>query len=263
MQGDVQQYESLPIGEKFTHVLHAATDSTLGPTLNPLQRYDQIVDGTRNILKLAVQTGAHRFLLTSSGAIYGPQPFDLPGIPEDWISAPNLNLTRTAYGQGKRAAEHLCAIYREMFDLEVIVARCFAFVGPDLPLNSHFAIENFVSNALYSDQIYVKGDGSAVRSYLDQRELAHWLWVLLFEGLSGEAYNVGSNKSICVSQLAQLVRDLISPHKPVCISSEIKESSCRNRYVPDITKVEYHHGLCPSLTLQESIQYMANKIKNK
>ena len=46
VQGDVQQYESLPIGEKFTHVLHAATDSTLGPTLNPLQRYDQIVDGT-------------------------------------------------------------------------------------------------------------------------------------------------------------------------------------------------------------------------
>jgi UDP-glucuronate decarboxylase len=40
LKGDVQQRESLPWGHSFTHVLHAATESTIGPSLTPLQRYD-------------------------------------------------------------------------------------------------------------------------------------------------------------------------------------------------------------------------------
>ena len=123
-------------------------------------------------------------------------------------------------------------------------------------------MENFVRNALYSEQILVKGDGSAVRSYLDQRELAHWLWVLLFDGISGESYNVGSNHAITISQLAHLIRDIISPSKPVCISSEMHTSSSRNRYVPDITKVKDLHGLSPSLSLKNSIKYMASENNN-
>lgn len=63
---------SLPTGEKFKDVLHAATDSTMGPTLSPRMRYQQIYDGTRNVLDLAVSSGAKRFLLTSSEAICGP-----------------------------------------------------------------------------------------------------------------------------------------------------------------------------------------------
>ena len=76
-KGDIQNRASLPWAESFSHVLHAATDSTLGPSLSPLQRFQQIVEGTTNILDLTVATGARRFLLTSSGGIYGPQPSDL------------------------------------------------------------------------------------------------------------------------------------------------------------------------------------------
>jgi len=81
LRGNIQQRDTLPWDQTFTHVLHAATESTIGPSLTPLQRYSQIVDGTRNILDLAVATGARRFLLTSSGAIYGPQSAHLAAIP--------------------------------------------------------------------------------------------------------------------------------------------------------------------------------------
>ncbi len=99
LKGDIQQRDSLPRDLTFTHVMHAATESTIGPSLTPLQSYDQIVEGTRNILDLAVATGARRFLLTSSGAIYGPQPADLASIPEDWPGSPPLAEPSTAYGQ--------------------------------------------------------------------------------------------------------------------------------------------------------------------
>lgn len=252
-KGDIQNRESLPWGESFTHVLHAATDSTLGPSLAPLQRFQQIVEGTTNILDVAVATGARRFLLTSSGGIYGPQPSDLEAIPEDWPGSPSMNDPGTAYSQAKRAAEHICALYREAHGLETVIARCFAFVGRDLPLNAHFAIGNFIQDALRAEQITVAGDGTPLRTYLDQSDLAHWLLTLLIEGVDGETYNVGSDRVISIADLAHLVRDLIAPRKLVRILGAFDRSASRDRYIPSIAKIEALHGLRPRVTLEQAI----------
>lgn len=252
-KGDIQNRESLPWGESFSHVLHAATDSTLGPSLSPLQRFQQIVEGTTNILDVAVATGARRFLLTSSGGIYGPQPSDLEAIPEDWPGSPPMNDPGMAYSQAKRAAEHLCALYREAHGLETVIARCFAFVGQDLPLNAHFAIGNFIQDALSAEQITVAGDGTPLRTYLDQSDLAHWLWTLMIEGVDGETYNVGSDRVVSISDLANIVRELIAPHKSVRILGISDSAAARNRYVPSIGKILVRHGLFPRVSLEQAI----------
>jgi len=256
-QADIQNRESLPWDQSFTHVLHAATESTIGPTLTPLERFNQIVTGTSNILDLAVATGAQRFLLTSSGGIYGPQPADLEAICEDWPGCPPLDQASSAYSQAKRAAEHLCALYRDAHGLQITVARCFAFVGIDLPLDVHFAIGNFIRDALYEEVITVAGDGTPLRTYLDQRDLAHWLWTLLRQGHDGEAYNVGSDQVISIAELAHLVRDLIAPEKPVRIHGVPDHTAARNRYVPDIKKININHGLHPQISLRKAISDIA------
>jgi UDP-glucuronate decarboxylase len=253
LKGDIQQSDSLPWDHTFTHVLHAATESTMGPSLTPLQRYDQIVDGTRNILDLAVATGARRFLLTSTGAIYGPQPADLAAIPEGWPGSPPLAEASTAYGQAKRAAEHLCALVGEQHGLETVLARCFAFVGPDLPLNVHFAIGNFIRDALTADAITVSGDGTPLRTYLDQSDLAHWLLTLLEHGRPAQAYNVGSDEVISIAALAHLVRDILAPDKPVRILGQPNPGAARSRYVPDIRKAQQQLGLSVTVPLAEAI----------
>jgi dTDP-glucose 4,6-dehydratase len=254
LRSDIKQRDSLPWDMNFTHVLHAATDSTLGPSLSPLQRYDQIVEGTRNILDLAVATGARRFLLTSSGAIYGPQPAELDTIAEDWPGSPPLAEPSTAYGQAKRAAEHLCALVREQHGLEAVVARCFAFVGPDLPLDAHFAIGNFIRDALTADAITVSGDGTPLRTYLDQADLAHWLFTLLDQGRPGQAYNVGSDEVISIANLAHLVREILAPEKAVQILGQPDPGAARNRYVPDICKARKELGLDVTIALEEAIR---------
>jgi dTDP-glucose 4,6-dehydratase len=254
LKGDIQQPNSLPWDQTFTHVLHAATDSTTGPSLTPLHRYDQIVDGTRNILDLAVATGARRLLLTSSGAIYGPQPADLAAIPEEWPGSPPLSEPSTAYGQAKRAAEHLCALVGEQHGLETVVARCFSFVGPDLPLDVHFAIGNFIRDALTADAITVSGDGTPLRTYLEQTDLAHWLLTLLERGRPGQAYNVGSDEVISIAGLAHLVRDVLAPDKPVRILGQPDPSAARKRYVPDIRKAQQQLGLSVTVPLAEAIR---------
>lgn len=254
LRGDIQQRDSLPWGESFTHVLHAASASTNGPSLTPLQLYDQIVDGSRNILDLAVATGARRFLFTSSGAIYGPQPSDLAAIPEDWPGSPPLGDPITAYGQAKRAAEHLCGLYGAQHGLETVIARCFAFVGQDLPLNAQFAIGNFIRDALTADAITVSGDGTPLRTYLDQSDLAHWLFTLLEYGYPGQAYNVGSDEVISIADLAHLVRDILAPDKLIRILGQSDLTSARNRYVPDISVAQQQLNLSATVSLAKAIR---------
>ena len=252
--GDILDTATLPNRQTFTHILHAAADSTLGPQFAPLARYRQIVDGTRNLLDLAVAVGAHRFLLTSSGGIYGPQPPDLPSVPEDWPGSPALLDPATAYSQGKRAAEHLCALYQGTGGLDIVIARGFAFVGPDLPLDVHFAIGNFIRDALYRDAIEVRGDGSPLRTFLYQDDLAHWLLTLLERGRAGEAYNLGSDKVVSIADLAHLVRDLLAPGKPVRILGQFGGAGHRNRYVPDIRKAQRELELQVTVPLAEAIR---------
>lgn len=258
-QGDVGEAASLPHGQAFSHVLHAATDSTLGPALAPLQRFDQIVNGTRHLLALAQACGAQRFLHTSSGAVYGPQPPELAQMPEERLSLPDPLNPANAYAMGKRSAEHLCALFAAAGTLQVVQARCYAFAGQDLPLGVHFAIGNFVRDALYAPAITVQGDGLALRSYMDQRDLAHWLWQLLYRGRSGEAYNVGSDQAISVGALARLVRDLLAPDKPVRVLGQGAAAAARNVnvYVPSIAKARLQLGLELRVPLEQAIRDMA------
>ena len=256
--GDICHPASLPQGVAFSHIVHAAADSTRGSQLSPLQQYDQIVTGTRNLLDLAVKCEARRFLFASSGAVYGRQPSHLDRIPEDWQGAPDALIPSNAYGIAKRTAEHLCALYVEAHGLNAVIARCFAFVGPDLPLDVHFAIGNFIRDALWRDEIVVAGDGTPLRSYLDQRDLAHWLLTLLERGASGRAYNVGSDQPISIADLAHLVRDTLAPGKRVRILGERPTGSERDRYIPDIRRAQAELGLAIGIPLRTSIRTTAD-----
>ncbi|MFZ2267944.1 MAG: NAD(P)-dependent oxidoreductase [Azonexus sp.] len=256
-RGDVGIPDSLPNDTNFTHILHAAADSTDTSALTHLQRYDQIVEGTRNLLKLALKVGAKRFLLTSSGGAYGPQPPESSCIPETYLGMPDPLNANNVYGVAKRQAEHLCALYREQYGVGTIIARCFAFIGEDLPLDVHFAIGNFIRDALWNEEIVVAGDGTPLRSYLAQQDLAHWLLTLLESGESGRAYNVGSDKAISIAQLAHLVRDIISPNKPVRILGKVDETKSRNRYIPDIKRARDELGLDITIPLEDAIQAVA------
>ena len=162
-------------------------------------------------------------------------------------------LPSTAYGQAKRAAEHLCALFSEQHGIETVIARCFAFVGANLPLNVHFAVSNFIRDALTADAITVSGDGTPLRTYLHQSDLAHWLFTLLEHGSPGQAYNVGSDEVISIAALAHLVRDILAPDKPVHILGQPDPCAARNRYVPDICKIERDLGLTVSVPLAEAV----------
>lgn len=250
ISGDVKSFK-IP-ETQFDFVLHAATETSISAHANPIQLFDDIVLGTRQVLKLAQQCNARRILLISSGAVYGQQPSSLTHLPDESQLACNPLRTSSAYGEGKRVMELMGAMLHESTGIESISARCFAFCGPGLALDGYFAIGNFIRDALYKDNITVRGDGSPMRSYLYGADLAVWLLNILTHGKAGSSYNVGSDKAISVKDLAFRVRDVVAPHKLVEVQGGEISMSSRQRYVPDISRA-LKLGCLPWTTLDESI----------
>jgi len=253
IQGDILEASKISLNENIDYVIHAATDSTIGPSLGRLEVFNQIAKGTEEVLKFVVNHHCKRFLLTSSGAVYGPQPQGMEKIPESYLGSPDPLGPNSAYGLGKKSAEHLCALYSEQHGLDYVIARCFAFVGEDLPLDAHFAVGNFIRDALSGKDINIFGDGTPLRSYMYQEDLANWLMEMLFKGKPGVAYNVGSDQAISIQDLATLIRELISPKSKIIIHSKEK-SSFRNRYVPDVALARSELGLSLDFDLNKAIE---------
>ena len=250
--GDVRDFR-FPEGS-FSHVVHAATEASASlNSQHPEVMLDTIVRGTSRCLKFAETSGARKFLLASSGAVYGTQPPELTHTPETYSGGPDPLLTSSAYGEGKRVAELQCGLANQSGKLEAKIARCFAFVGPYMKLDQHFAIGNFIHDALRGRPIIVKGDGTPFRSYLYAADLMTWLWTILFRGEAGRAYNVGSEEPISVGELAHLVARLISP--PVAV--QIKGTTSGDpagRYVPCTKRARAELGLQQRVSLADGIQ---------
>jgi nucleoside-diphosphate-sugar epimerase len=252
INGDICSYE-FPAGT-FSHIIHAATESSAKlNNENPLAMLDTIVNGTRHTLDFSQKCNAKKFLLTSSGAVYGKQPPDLTYIPEDYTGAPDPLDPHSAYGEGKRMAEHLCALYANP-SFETKIARGFAYVGPYLPLDIHFAIGNFIRDGINGGPIIVKGDGTPYRSYLYAADLAIWLWTILFGGRSCRPYNVGSSERQTIYELATIVASLFNPRPFIKIAKNPDPGKHIEQYVPAIQRAENELGLQVRVDLPESIR---------
>jgi nucleoside-diphosphate-sugar epimerase len=252
--GDVARF-GFPAGG-FSHVLHMGSTSAVA-TFNhepPLAKFETIVHGTQRTLEFAVRCGARRFLYTSSGVVYGPQPADMTHVPEEYRGAPEPTDPAAALGHSKRAAEFLVAAYGEKHGFGASIARCFSFIGPHLQLDVHYAIGNFLRDALRGRPIEIRGDGTPRRSYLYSADMAIWLLTILCKGEPGRSYNVGSEEDVTIAELARRVaRQAPSPVDVKIAGGRPPASAAPDRYVPSTRRARLELGLQPTVGLDDAI----------
>jgi nucleoside-diphosphate-sugar epimerase len=251
-QGDVRSFE-FPT-ERFTHLIHAATTTATETFMNepPLEKFATVVEGTRRVMVFAKQAGVEDMLLTSSGVVYGKQPPEVTHLSEEHPCAPDPLNPRDALGVSKLASEFICFAMGQQHGIRVRVARCFSFVGPHLQMRVHYAIGNFIRDAIEGKPITIHGDGTPIRSYLYASDLMIWLFTIFQRGLPGRAYNVGSGNAISIEKLARIVAQNSEINSEVILKGQSGHGST-NRYVPSVLRAERELGLRQTMTLPESI----------
>ncbi|HEX8840387.1 MAG TPA: NAD-dependent epimerase/dehydratase family protein, partial [Sphingomicrobium sp.] len=189
---------------KFTHIYHlACAASPPHYQADPEHTMLTNVLGTRNLLRLAEETGA-RLLLTSTSEVYGdpevhPQTEDYRG----WVSCTG---PRACYDEGKRAAETLAFDFLRAHRADVRVARIFNTYGPRMRCDDGRVVSNVVCQALSGEDITVYGDGSQTRSFCYVDDMIEGLTRLMdSERAVGFPVNLGNPNELTVRQLIDLV----------------------------------------------------------
>lgn len=256
LRGDVRSFE-FPDGE-FRFVIHAATEARARQAAEaPLEMLTTIVDGTKRTLEFAASHGTKAFLLTSSGAIYGKQPNQMTHVSETYLGGPDPVDAASVYAEGKRLAEQFCTQYTKRFGIGAKIARCWAFCGPHLPLDEHFAIGNFIGDVLAGRTVEIKGDGTPRRSYLYAADLAVWLWTILFKAPELMPINVGSARDLSILELAQAVAATLRPETEIRAAQKAVPGEVPARYVPSVDRAREMLALEEWTSLEEGIRRTA------
>lgn len=232
--------------DNIDYIIHAA--ASVDPILekeNPDEMFSIIVDGTKYLLEKIKLYNIKRILFTSSGAVYGKQPSNLKYISEDFKCDPN-----SIYGKGKYISENILLDS----NIDTIIARCYALVGPYLNLKIHYAIGNFILDCLEKRDIIIKGDGSPIRSYLYTADLIIWLITVLLNSDSNEIYNIGSMKETSILDLAQLVTKQFDYKTDIKVLSKKEVGIAPSIYLPDNNKIISKLNVKENYTLENMIR---------
>jgi UDP-glucuronate decarboxylase len=236
---------------RFSHIYHlACAASPPHYQADPEHTMLTNVLGTRNLLRLAEESGA-RLLLTSTSEVYGdpevhPQAEDYRG----WVSCTG---PRACYDEGKRAAETLAFDFLRAGRADVRVARLFNTYGPRMRCDDGRVVSNIVCQALSDDDITIYGDGSQTRSFCFIADMLEGLTRLMNSDRAvGMPVNLGNPRELTVSARAGVVVAMTGSNSRV-VTRPLPEDDPRRRK-PDISRAIELLGWRPTIDLEQGLE---------
>lgn len=250
----------------ITHILHAAalTASPDEEKADPARMFDINAGGTLNVLEAARHADVERVVFVSSTVVYGAAPPTPPKRETDSLVIDGL------YSVCKQTSEHLCRLYNDRYELNVIVGRLGSAYGPmERPTSSRqrmSAVYTTLHAALAKQKLKVYG-ASIARDYCYIDDIAEALASLvLHPQLKHSVYNVGSAKAYTLIELLNAVRDLEPTFSWVETSTVEKadivllNSSARAGL--DVSRLEQDIDWTYQVTLEHGIKAYLNWLKS-
>jgi dTDP-glucose 4,6-dehydratase/UDP-glucuronate decarboxylase len=245
------------LSEPVDYVVHGA--SIASPTwyrARPLETIDVNVGGTRRLLELARSSAVKSFLYLSSSEIYGdPPPERIPTTEDYWGHVSSVG-PRACYDESKRLAETLCMTYHRLYDLHVTIVRPFNVYGPRLRLDDGRVVPDFVRDSLEQRPLTIFSDGRATRSFCYVTDAAAAMLLLLAEGASGEAFNVGNDEEVTIVELAEVFDEVSGNGLGVRYATNTDAAYLTDnpsRRSPDLTKLTSAIDWRPAVPLREGV----------
>ncbi len=229
---------------RFDYVFHYAAVVGVKRTLeNPKMVLDD-VDGIKNVLDLAKNTGVKRVFFSSSSEVYG-EPVEMPQ-KEDTTP---LN-SRLPYAIVKNIGEAFLKSYYQEYGLKYTIFRFFNTYGP--LQSTDFVISKFIDLALKNEDITIYGDGSQTRTFCYIDDNLDVIQKMLYEDLAvNEVLNIGNDDEMSVLELAQRIITITNSNSKIIHLDPLEEGDMTRRQ-PDITRMKRILER-PLVTLEEGI----------
>ena len=252
--------EQINLDENINYIIHAASQASpkyFGK--DPVGTLNANIIGTYNLLEYARSKSIECFLFFSSGEVYGDVKQSGTSINENMYGYIDPIDVRSCYAEGKRAGETMCISYNKQFGIPVKIVRPFHTYGPGMSLDDGRVFADFVSNIVKNQDIQMKSDGSAIRTFCYLSDAITGFFTVLLIGENANAYNV-TNPS-CTTSIYDLANVLVSlfPEKKLKVINQ-KKIDCRDYlkssvsgFVPDTSKL-LALGWNPRVSIEEGFK---------
>ena len=202
--------DKLPMNVEYDYIIHAASNADPRTyAIQPVETVLTNVIGNNNIFEYCRYHKKTRVILTSSFEVYGKiENHDI--YKEEDCGILDFQILRNGYPESKRCAEILLHSYVEEYNIDAVIARLSSIYGPTMQVNDSRAHAQFIRNALHGDNIVLKSKGLPRRTYCYVTDAASAILYVLFNGKTGEVYNIANEKSIAsIAEVAQTIAGIV------------------------------------------------------
>jgi len=214
---------------------------------NPWVYVNTNVNGTLNMLEVAVRTGTKKFILASTSSIYGSNP----PIPTPETASSDYPLQ--PYSATKKGAEALCHSYHYLHNLDVTIFRYFTVYGP--AARPDMVMFRFCQWIAEGREVRVNGDGTQSRGFTYLDDIARGT-ILGLKPVGYEVINLGGHQVITINDLIHKVEDLVGKKANVIYQdrhpADVMENSA------NVDKARSMLGWEPQVSLEEGIPNLVN-----
>lgn len=192
--GDLNNVLDLDIPADY--IIHSAAPTASSFFMShPVETFDAIVNGTKNMLEVARKNNSQSFIYVSSMEVYGmgnSQEGTDHLLTEDEVGYINPVSVRSCYSEGKRAAENICVAYAHEYNVPARIVRLAQTFGPGIPRNDVRLFASLTRSAIAGENFVMKTTGASSRMYAYTSDAVSAILTVLLKGENGTAYNVAN-----------------------------------------------------------------------
>lgn len=217
------------------------------------------IEGCINLLEAVRLTENYnpKLLLIGSGEEYGHLPEGVSLVSEDTPVHPG-----NPYAATKAAQNMFGTLYARSYGMDIVMVRAFNHIGKgQLPqfVASDFCRQAAEIKAGLRENVIRTGNLSAKRDFTDVRDVVRAYGLLALNGKAGETYNVGSGRSIAISELLDIIIDISGCE----IRHETDPARMRPSDIPeiraDISKLQRDTSWTPEIPLRDTLREMTEE----